>query len=129
MLSDALNPPDEKVARKNYWSALSSKKYYKRMLDIKANEEGFNQYARYNDLVWKKKNEQGAFLHLLNTDKYNELDASLSLFDIKTLAGKWGVYNYLNWKQIDKGFAKFHLKYVTENITNKKLSEELPTLL
>lgn len=68
---------------------------------MRATEEGWNQYAKYADLVWKNKIQTVAFIILKNTSKYEKLSSALSLFDIKTYTGKWGVYNLLDWSTIE----------------------------
>lgn len=66
---------------------------------------------------------------LINTAKYENLSASLSLFDIKTLAGNWGVYKLLDWSQIEADGKRFYEGFHKPSELKTLLGDEFPLLL
>ena len=78
-------------------------------------EEDFEIYAQYVDMVWEKKNNKSAFI-IFDDDK--QIDTHLDkmdLFDIKTNSNKKNVYDQIDWDQLEKDISRVSNKYQDPN--------------
>mmetsp|Transcript_33448 Transcript_33448/g.51357 ORF Transcript_33448/g.51357 Transcript_33448/m.51357 type:complete len:327 (+) Transcript_33448:4119-5099(+) len=75
-----------------------------------ADEQAFEVYASYVDLVWQNKNNKVAIITLLNPSRLDSMIDVITLFDAKTKTGLLNVYEELDWKIIEAHNSQFAIK-------------------
>jgi len=63
-------------------------------------------------MIWAAKHSKACFVMLRLPDVLNSLQQDINLFDIKSRASRFGVYNDLDWLSVENKIEKFDVLYM-----------------